>query len=326
MTRKIGGVTGNVIESDTNINSAKGVFNMSDQYYMIASNSGSKAGWRKPLGTDQSNPASSGEEIWKIDNSVSSGNYWIDTPNGGVKQIYCDMVTCDKVNGSGTAGWMLAGSFGDFFWSQQRTTTSNSITSGLNAWSSNFGDFVTKMLRVHVHDTIGTVGPSAVADWYYWTTSPIAWKRWWTTNGTQQYVSTGRCNNVNVNRNALRQFSGAYNLKYGVDLPYQTWNNLSDGDTTDSSNRCFQGNWDTGLTTSGTSIGCNGKQDGSVGLCVYPRQNDDNASGQDCGRNNAKWGKDDNTDCYRQGTSALDDIGQTGATGSMDQNMHFYIK
>ena len=111
------------------------------------------------LGT-QENPANSAEAI-RASGQTTNGLYYINTPDGGVQQVYC-MFTSGSSEG-GDYGWMLVCRFA----ADAKTTIRNSITSvrGMNdvtqnggsRWSADFGSFVPTEVRM--------IGAGNSTDW-----------------------------------------------------------------------------------------------------------------------------------------------------------------
>lgn len=255
-----------------------------------------RGGAANPLGLSQDNPASNGVALWDA-GIRDSGLYYISTANGGVKQVYIDLSTQSVDDVTGKAGWMLVGSWTSASEWTKLAATSNAVfnTTSQNCFSSNFGDTDINFMRVKVNDTITTVPSSSIADFYFYRSATTSWKRWWTSNGTSVYTST-TTNGASVFRDALIEFTHAYNLKYSYKASTQVWNNLAD-------NSGVQGNWDTGLTTNGTSIGYNNTGDGTLG--IIPSGDTSTGAAHDCNINNAKFGYDDTGTCFDGGTSAI---------------------
>lgn len=112
-----------------------------------------------PLGTQQ-NPAVSAEAL-RVGGTTTDGVYYINTPDGGVQQIYC-MFTSGSGNG-GDYGWMLVGRFSE----DAKTSIRSDITSvrgladvtqdGNSRWSADFGTFTTTEVRM--------IGCGDTSDW-----------------------------------------------------------------------------------------------------------------------------------------------------------------
>lgn len=270
------------------------------------------------LGSSAANPASSGVALWDA-GIRGSGLYYISTSNGGVKQVYVDLSgdSCDAETGK--AGWMLVGSWSNSLTWTQSAATSNSVfsTSPLNCFSSAHGDTNINWMRVKVGG-ITTDPAETFADFYFYSSSTTTWKRWWTTDGTSVYTSSASNAGSSVNREAIRSFSWSYNMKTGYRSTSQVWNNLSDGGGR-------QGNWDTGLTSAGTSIGYNGASDGT--LAVVTMNSGDTTAAHDCNRQNAKFGIDDGSNCYYAGDRPYDgDSTQTSQTSGANSSLWMWIK
>jgi hypothetical protein len=269
----------------------------------------------RSLGTKE-NPARSGVALYNA-GFRESGLYYISTSNGGVKQVYVDLETVDAT--TNTAGWMLVGSWTNAAeWTKQAATSDGVFDRTVrDCFSSNFGDTLTNFFRVHVSDNIKFTKSNSVADFYFYRSSGTSWKRWWTSDGTSPYNSSTTNSGTSVARNSLIQFTHAYNLKYSYTASTQVWNNLSD-------NNGVQGNWDTGLTTTATSIGFYNQSDGS--LAIIPSGETDTGAGQDCNRNNAKFGYDDTTAVYGAGTTSTENVGQSAQTSGANQKLWMWIK
>jgi len=270
------------------------------------------------LGT-QTSPASSGVALWDA-GLRTSGLYYITTSNGGTSQVYVDLSTQSADDVTSKAGWMLVGSWTNASEWTKSASTSNAVfdTTAKNCFSSNFGDTNINFMRVKVHDTITTVPTSSVADFYFYRSTATTWKRWWTSNGTSPYTSSTVNGGTSTARDSLIQFTHAYNLKYAYKASTQVWNNLAD-------NSGVQGNWDTGLTTSGTSIGFNSTDDGSFG--IIPSGDTSTGAAHDCNVNNAKFGYDDANICYDGGTSSTYNMNANASTrGGDNQVLWLWIK
>jgi hypothetical protein len=137
--RWIGGVFGNTISSTIASNSTSGVFSMGQQYYIKQ-----EGGWIPgALGTI-GNPASSAEQL-RLAGTTTNGSYYINTPDGGLQQVYC-MFSSGSDQG-GDYGWMLIGRYA----TQAGTTVTNTLSSvtgltdisqnGTSYWSADFGTF-----------------------------------------------------------------------------------------------------------------------------------------------------------------------------------------
>jgi len=267
----------------------------------------------------QSKPASSGIALWD-DGLRTSGLYYITTSNGGTTQVYVDLSTQSIDDVTGKAGWMLVGSWTNAAeWTKSASTSSSVFgTTAMNCFSSNFGDTSINFMRVKVNDTITTIPSSSVADFYFYRNTTTTWKRWWTSDGTSPHMSSTVNGGTNLARNSLIQFTYAYNLKYAYKASTQVWNNLAD-------NTGVQGNWDTGLTTSGTSIGYYNTQDGTLG--IIPSGDTSTGAAHDCNVNNAKFGYDDNGGCYDGGSSATYNMNtNVSAQSGQNQVLWMWIK
>ena len=108
------------------------------------------AGSGAALGTE-ANPADNAEAI-RVSGQTTNGLYYINTPDGGVQQVYC-MFTTGSSQG-GDYGWMLVCRFAE----DGKSTIRNSITSvrGMNdvtqaggsRWSADFGTYTPSEVRM----------------------------------------------------------------------------------------------------------------------------------------------------------------------------------
>ena len=279
------------------------------------------------LGTS-SQPASSGLELWDA-GFRTSGLYYINTSQGS-KQVYVDLQTTDPTTGK--AGWMLVGSWGQASrWSIQATTSTSVFdgSSPQNCFSANFGTMSTNFVRFQVSSSISNSSTNATsADFYHYSSTSAPWRQWWVTNSANDIVWSSTVNNgASVPREAMKQFTHSYNLKFGYQVGQQ-WQNLSDNTSAPIVGR--QGDWWNGLNGTATAIGWNGAQDGS--LSILPQGSSSTGCGQDCPENQTKFGSDDNSssgaepNCKLYGTSATYNFNaQTGSLGS-DTNLWMWIK
>jgi hypothetical protein len=278
------------------------------------------------LGSSISNPASSGIALWD-EGFRSSGLYYI-TTSQGVKQVYVDLTTTDAVTSK--AGWMLVGSWSTAWDWSQPATTSTAVFDGTtvrNCFSANFGTMNINFFRSHVSSSITSTGASATScDFYYYSSSAAAWREWWVTNSSNDIRWSTTVNNGSIPREALRQFTNAYNLKY----PYQVnqvWSNLSDGAASPKAG--IQGDWWSGLNGTATSIGWHGAGDGS--LSILPQGSASTGSGQDCNENQTKFGSDDTSvlgspNVAWFGTSATANLNANIGTQGSNTNLWLWIK
>ncbi len=140
-------------------------------------------------GSSASNPASSAQEVLLTGgDSVSDGLYYIDTPNGGVQQIYCIFD-----NG---VGWMVVGKFA----SDASNTVANTITTtrGLTVqdstgteFSADFGDYNPAFQRFIGCNNISQWANTRNLDWWYGVPSNRLWKNFWT-NGRSSGMDNQR--------------------------------------------------------------------------------------------------------------------------------------
>jgi hypothetical protein len=205
-------------------------------------------GYSVTLGDTASEPALSARELVQA-GRTTNGLYWIQTPNGGIKQVYCDLTTPDA---EGDKGWMLVAQWDTpADWTFKSTTTANTITSsGINAASSNFGDFYINKFRVQVATSISNSATNSVADWYYHWNDAIPWKMVWSPNpGVFQYYLSGG-SNPNVQRCCIRPFNHSYNMRWRYINPRHRFNNISDYGYQNTLNSGFTGNVGTNSTAS----------------------------------------------------------------------------
>tara|TARA_B100000035_G_C21026414_1_gene566430 strand:+ start:1179 stop:2279 length:1101 start_codon:yes stop_codon:yes gene_type:complete len=126
----------------------------------------------------QSNPATDAQEILETSPTApTDGLYYIDTPNGGVQQIYCIF---DK-----GAGWMVVGKFG----SDASNTVANTVstTRGLTVqnstgteFSADFGDYYPSFVRHIGVDNISDWSNNRNLDFWHGVPNDRQWKRFWT--------------------------------------------------------------------------------------------------------------------------------------------------
>ena len=267
------------------------------------------------------------------------GMYWIDTPNGGVKQVFCDFDTLDE---NGDSGWMLVATFAtDYLWTDGATTTSNSITDSFsgNSISSNFGDQNINMFRVTANSTINTsLGSSATADWYYYLSSQDTWKRWWAPNtgfsywNGQSYPIYATDGTIR-GRQALIKFTHARNIKHAYTQTNQIAVSLSDASVNTSG--YYAGGTTTQYWQALTSPGyfsVRNQQvnvsgvcgDGSMGILPQGATGNPNGCGQDIANGNVKVGIDDGSTNAWYGTSATESFGSTQNPGLRNSTSLFW--
>jgi hypothetical protein len=287
------------------------------------------------VGLSPSNPAASGTALW--DHGYrSSGWYWIARENSvsvrgsganGSMLVYVDLQTIEPTTGK--AGWMLVASW-DLAAEWTKDSVSTSVPFGekpRNAFSSNFGNFYINFMRVKVASGIDCAPDQSEADFYYYwnNVGGIQWKTVWAAgsgaNTHYNSVSTA------IARRALKQFTHAYNIKFGYQHPNQVWANLSDNGTSGATGTEGWADWYTGLTSAGTTLGVysfGGTLDGS--LAVVPSGNAAVQAGQDCNDNNAKYGYDDNIQTYWAGSYASESLGANTGTRGNHPPMWMWIK
>lgn len=185
--------------------------------------------------TDGSSPERAAPSAkWLYDNGIKTSGkelLYIDT-SAGVKQVYCDFDTSDE---NGNSGWMLVASFSQGYrWGgkdQEILSTADVIgTSPVNKVSCNFADTVINQFRVTSANSItGSLGSSAVADFYYNYATSCTWKEVWKPDAGasgKYYLSGG--SNPTVNRGSIRKFDSSYNIKFSYSNPNHKHNNISD--------------------------------------------------------------------------------------------------
>lgn len=267
--------------------------------------------------------ASSGVALWDAGNRTS-GMYPINTSNG-IKMVYVDLTTTDATTGK--AGWMLAGSWSQASKFLQQATSTASVLDGstpANAFSCNFGTMNVNFVRSQVSSSISNTGSNATsADFYYYNSTATPWRQWWVSDSSNTlYTSTTVNNSASVPRDALKQFTNAYNLKFGYSANSQVWVNLSDGGGR-------QGDWWNGLTGTPTAIGWNLNQDGS--FSIIPSGDGSTGAGQDCNFAQTKFGMDDGTtggtpNVAYYGSSATSNMNNNIGTNGSDTNLWLWIK
>lgn len=271
-------------------------------------------------GLTADNPATSGVQLYDL-GLTTSGVYYINTANGGVKQVYVDLQTQDNVTGK--AGWMLVGSWATAYAWQQQAATSSAVfdTTIKNCFSSNFGSANINFMRMQVASSISTTKSLASADWYFYWQSATAWRSVWVPDASTNYWSSTVNAGTSTPRESLKQFTHAYNLKFSYQVGQQ-WNNLSDGASSPNAGR--QGDWWNGLGTAGTSIGWSGAGDGS--LAILPQGSSSTGAGQDCNEANAKIGYDDTVIAAWYGGNATDNMNANTGTFGTGGNLYMWIK
>ena len=162
--RYLGGVFGDTIASNTGTNQLRGVFSMSQQYHIAR-----EGGWIIPLGGN-GNPAGSAEAI-RASGTTTNGVYYINTPDGGVQQVYC-LFTDGSAQG-GTYGWMLVGRYQANAMDSVRGTLSSQRSlvdvtqNGNSMWSADFGTFTPSEVRVIGCGDTNDWMNNRTTDWIY---------------------------------------------------------------------------------------------------------------------------------------------------------------
>jgi hypothetical protein len=271
------------------------------------------------------------------------GYFYINTPNGGIKRVWCDFDTLDE---NGNTGWMLVASWANGSnWTTSTSSSSNIVGPGNSTygWSSNFGDYTINQFRVTANwSAQDALGPNAVGgDWYYYWSTPVAWKTVWApANGNYNWINdTSGDNDKNINafsgwpqptnnasitisRICMRGFNWAYNLKHSYKASTQQWNNFSDGSGAGTAQ--INCNFWSGLTTSGVSLNMNFNQDGT--LAIIPSGTTYTTASHDTDHNQSKVGIDDGGVCYYYGTSATADQNANVANTGTDWPLYFWIR
>lgn len=292
-------------------------------------------------GLTAGNPAPSAAYLYE-NGFITSGKgmYWIDTPNGGVKQVFCDFDTLDE---NGNSGWMLVGTFvTDYDWTNGCTTTRDAVTDSFsgNIVSANFGDHEVSMFRVTANGTINTsLGSSAAADWYYYLSGGSTWKSWWAPSSGYSYWN-GQSYPIYATdgtirgRQALIKFTHARNIKYSYTQTNQIANALSDA-SVDTSGYYAGGSssqyWEA-LTAPGyfsvryQAVNSSGgvSSDGTLGILPQGTTGYPNGTGQDIMNGNCKVGYDDNAAAAWYGQTATETFGATQTPGTRNTTSLFW--
>ena len=272
-------------------------------------------------GTSADAAATSAKQLY-TDGIVTSGKSYryINTPDGGVQRVWCDFDTQDQ---NGESGWMLCASYStDYEWTFGAMTQSTEI--GPNASgrqiSSNFGNYVAPMFRMTIDSSVNkSLGTSALADWYFYNSTAPTWKEWWAYGAGGADIYSGNNYSPNMlndsgnthDRQMLRPFTSAYNLRWGYNTTEQTHMSLCDAtidsqsppqitDTTGASSNTTAIYW-TALTTPGRFFSvyyqryANGSttSDGSLGILPTGSWSSNSAAGQDLRNANVHTGYDD---------------------------------
>jgi hypothetical protein len=281
------------------------------------------------LGT-LSNPATNGVALWDA-GIRASGLYYI-TTSTGTKQVYVDLATTDATTNK--AGWMLVGSWAQASrWSIQANTVASVIdgTTPVNGFGNSFGTMPANFVRIHVSTSISdTAANSTSGDWYYYNSTATTWREWNVQDSANTVWSppadtATNSNGTNFVRDNFKQFTSAYNLKFGYSVG-QRWNGFADP----SPGVSTQGDWWNGLNGTVTAIGRNGTNDGS--FAILPQGSTYNTAGQDCNQNQSKFGSDDNTAVGATpnvawfGTTATSDLNANLGFQGSDTNFWLWIK
>ncbi len=272
-------------------------------------------------GSTAEGAVSSAKELYDNGIVTSGKSYrYINTPNGGVKRVWCDFDTQDQF---GNSGWMLVAAYStDYEWTFGAMTQSTEIgpTASGRQISSNFGDYECQMFRQTIDANVDrNLGSSALADWYFYNSSAPRWKEWWAYGPGGADIYSG--NNYSPymyndgggthDRQMLRPFTSAYNLKWGYNTTEQTHMSLCDAtidsqyppnipDASGATANVTAIYW-TALTTPGRFFSvyyqryANGSttSDGSMGILPTGNFTSNSAAGQDLGQANVHTGYDD---------------------------------
>lgn len=275
-------------------------------------------------GSSYASAAISATAIWDL-GIRGKGLYWIQRADGTPIQVYCDL---DTLGVDGKAGWMLVGSWATASeWTKDSTSSAATFGStALNAFSSNFGNTAMQHMRVKVATSIDLASASSDADFYYYWSSAVQWKTVWAAgSGVNNHFNSATVNAGGaVPRCSLRQFSYAYNLKFGYTANYQTWANLSDSGITGTTGTEEWRDWYSGLTTPGITLGANMRGDGSLAICFGGDTS--TGAGQDTNNQNAKYGYDDTGICAWGGTTGTNNMGANTGTQGNNTNLWMWIK
>ena len=118
MSRFVGGVFGNTVGSNTPVGDTTGVFNMSQQYYIVQ-----EGGWVPNDGSTEERAATSAQNVLDQNPSATDGFYWIKYAGWtSAKQIWCDM-TDGHSSAGGVGGWNR------FWWYGKYEQDNNNSTS-----------------------------------------------------------------------------------------------------------------------------------------------------------------------------------------------------
>lgn len=197
MGRWLGGVFGNTKLATDPQSAVTGRYTISDQYYMIQ-----EGGWLPPLGTSDSNPATSAEQL-RLAGTTTNGIYYINTPDGGIQQVYC-MFSSGSGEG-GDYGWMLIGRYANGAGSTVTNTLSSvrSLTdisqNGTSYWSADFGTFSPTEVRMFGSTNMTDPMNNRTIDWIYGipnagSTNLIKW----ISGDNTDYTSTGQVTFANI--------------------------------------------------------------------------------------------------------------------------------
>ena len=213
------------------------------------------------LGTE-GNPATSAQAL-RDSGITTNGVYYIDTPDGGVQQVYCLFTT--GASQGGDYGWMLVCRFA----ADAKVTVQNALTSvrsltdvtqnGGSRWSADFGTYTTTEVRV--------IGCSNTSDWI--------------SNRTTDWIYI-----VPSNQNAIRFFT---NRTDG----HSTTSKLDFGDTDGKKGMVCNGARDGRNRWTNNSYTHHRISDGGGSLSTYCRPGYFKAPGTDMwyydGNEDAKW-------------------------------------
>jgi hypothetical protein len=303
-------------------------------------------------GSSPQNAANSAVEIWQA-GGRGKGFFWLNSPNGGIVQNFCDLDTLDE---NGQSGWILVAMFPMAQnWRDDGLSTRQSLNPydlvmnqndgtpqpDRKMWSANWGDYQMNKFRIQNAWSVVETGSNAAMDWYFHYSNACSWKQVWSyQTGTYNYINDATGDTLgNINaaycsgwpnptnqagilpRCCLRGFNWAYNLKFGYQVA-QRWNNLSDASGAGTTQNTTY-NWWAGLTTPHYTLGWGIGGDGS--LAILPQGSTYTTAGQDCDVQNCKVGVDDGTGATMWSSTATATVTQNGLTDSY-RCLYFWIK
>lgn len=266
MGRFIGGRFGTINSVVENGAPTSGIYSIFDQYYIRRDNNG----WiDPPLGSVQSNPATSAQAIIDAGASTGNGYYWIQTTSGMANpvRVWCDMTTQTNI------GWMR-------FWWYGRYEQTGSSPSGQFVTQDQLGiadistiayDAVHGRGRIPAGQTINGIMVKGNS-----TPNPIQ-------NGNLPYAIWNTGSGTTAETRVLNAFqSGTTSTGSGLgEWQPASWNHLSDTQALSTSGTCsafyyqdqgsqgynsFHFDDDTGYCVTAFSAGYDG---GATGIDVF---------------------------------------------------------